>query len=70
MEAALLAAILTPTDAALGAALVSNPRVPVRIRQALNVESGLNNGLMLPIITMLLAFAATEESLEPSGFWI
>ncbi len=69
-EAALLAAILTPTDAALGAAVVSNSRVPVRIRQGLNVESGLNDGLMLPIITLFLALAATDEGLESAGFWV
>ena len=45
--ALLLAAILAPTDAALGQAVVSNPRVPVRIRQSLNVESGLNDGIAL-----------------------
>ena len=49
-EAALLAAILTPTDAALGQAVVSNEIVPVRIRQALNVESGLNDGIALPFV--------------------
>ena len=43
-EAALLAAILTPTDAALGQAVVNSKAVPVRIRQSLNVESGLNDG--------------------------
>ena len=63
-EAALVAAILSPTDAALGQAVVSNPRVPVRIRQALNVESGLNDGIMLPVITLLLAFAAVDVDLE------
>ncbi len=47
-EAAVVAAILAPTDAALGRAVVSSPRVPVRIRQALNVESGLNDGIALP----------------------
>jgi sodium/hydrogen antiporter len=41
--AALLATILAPTDAALGLAVVSNAAVPVRIRRALNVESGLNS---------------------------
>lgn len=65
-EAALLAAILSPTDAALGQAVVSNPRVPVRVRQALNVESGLNDGLMLPAITILLALAAAQAGLESS----
>ncbi len=56
-EAALLAAILTPTDAALGQAVVSSPKVPQRIRQALNVESGLNDGIALPIIVLFLCFA-------------
>jgi NhaP-type Na+/H+ or K+/H+ antiporter len=69
-EAALLAAILTPTDAALGQAVVSNPKVPVRIRQALNVESGLNDGMMLPIITALLALAAVEVDLETPRYWV
>ena len=68
-EAALVAAILAPTDAALGQAVVSNPRVPIRVRQALNVESGLNDGLMVPIITLFLAFAAVEVDLETPGFW-
>lgn len=48
---ALLAAVLAPTDAALGQAVVSDGRVPARIRQALNVESGLNDGLSVPFIT-------------------
>lgn len=68
-EAALVAAILAPTDAALGHAVVSNPRVPVRIRQGLNVESGLNDGLMLPVITLFLALAATGTDLETPSFW-
>ena len=69
-EAALIAAILTPTDAALGRAVVSSPLVPVRIRQALNVESGLNDGLMLPVITVLLALAAAGVDLETPGYWV
>ncbi|MGH1494065.1 MAG: cation:proton antiporter [Acidimicrobiales bacterium] len=69
-EAALVAAILAPTDAALGQAVVSNPRVPVRVRQALNVESGLNDGLMLPAITILLAVAAAEAGIESSTNWV
>ena len=44
-EAAVLGAMLAPTDAALGKSVVSNPRVPLRIRQALNIESGLNDGI-------------------------
>ncbi|GAB2793691.1 cation:proton antiporter [Halomonas shantousis] len=54
---ALLAATLAPTDAALGQSFVSNPAVPTRIRQTLNVESGLNDGLAVPFITILLDIA-------------
>ncbi len=60
-EAALLAAILAPTDAALGAAVVTDDRLPVRVRQSLNVESGLNDGLAVPVVTVMLALAAAEE---------
>lgn len=51
-EAALLACILAPTDAALGQSVLSNPRVPSRIRQALNVESGLNDGIAVPLVLL------------------
>ena len=57
-ELALLAAVLAPTDAALGQVVVSSPRIPVRIRQALNVESGLNDGIAVPVVMVLLAGAA------------
>lgn len=57
-EAALLAAILAPTDAALGQAVVSNKNVPARIRQALNVESGLNDGIALPAVLMFAALSS------------
>ena len=60
-QAALVATILAPTDAALGEAVVTNPAVPVRIRQALNVESGLNDGLVVPVFTLLLAVVAGSE---------
>ncbi|MEL6985621.1 MAG: cation:proton antiporter, partial [Actinomycetota bacterium] len=69
-EAAVLAAVLTPTDAALGQAVVGNPRVPVRIRQALNVESGLNDGLMLPAIAVLTAFVGAEAGGESAAHWV
>ena len=69
-EAALVAAILSPTDAALGQAVVANRRVPVRIRQALNVESGLNDGIMLPVITLFLALAASGVDLETPSYWV
>ena len=59
-EAALIAAILAPTDASLGQAVISNPRVPQRIRQGLNVESGLNDGVVLPLVLIFLG--AAEET--------
>lgn len=68
VEAALIAAILAPTDAALGQAVVSDKRLPVRIRQGLNVESGLNDGIMVPIVTVFLAIAATETG-AAAGNW-
>ena len=61
--AALLGAVLAPTDAALGQAVVSNNRVPVRIRQTLNVESGLNDGLVVPIVAVFAALV-TGDVLE------
>jgi NhaP-type Na+/H+ or K+/H+ antiporter len=62
----LLAAILAPTDAALGQSVVSNPVVPVRIRQALNVESGLNDGIALPVV-LIFAICAGAASTETSS---
>ncbi len=69
VEAALLAAVLAPTDAALGQAVVSDRRLPARIRQTLNVESGLNDGIAVPVVTVLLAAAAAEGAGEAGG-WI
>jgi len=54
-EAGILAAILAPTDAGLGQIIVNSPRVPMRIRQALNVEAGLNDGLSVPFLLFFLA---------------
>ena len=66
--AALVATILAPTDAALGLAVVVNPAVPARIRRALNVESGLNDGIATPFVTLFLTLVLAEEGLE-SGHW-
>ena len=68
-EAALVAAVLAPTDAALGQAVVSNQRLPVRIRQGLNAESGLNDGIMVPVVTVLLAIAAAETQSSGYDVW-
>ncbi|GAA2474095.1 cation:proton antiporter [Streptomyces longisporus] len=54
-ELALVGAILAPTDAALGKSAMSDPRVPVLVRQGLNVESGLNDGMVLPFFVIFLA---------------
>lgn len=54
----LVAAILTPTDAALGQSVVSSPHVPKRIGQSVNVESGLNDGLALPVVLIAAILAA------------
>lgn len=56
----LIAATLAPTDAALGLPIFSNRRVPVRIRRALNVESGLNDGIATPFVTLFVALAVAE----------
>jgi len=60
-EAGILAAILAPTDAGLGQIIVNSPRVPARIRQALNVEAGLNDGLAVPFLMLFIALAAAIE---------
>ena len=67
-ECALLAAILAPTDAALGQAVVSSPKVPLSTRQTLNVESGLNDGIALPAVLFFAAFAGLAEG-EGEGSW-
>ena len=66
--AALLATILAPTDAALGLAVVTNKAVPVRIRRALNVESGLNDGIATPFVTLFIAAVAAEEALGETAW--
>jgi NhaP-type Na+/H+ or K+/H+ antiporter len=58
LEAGVLGAVLAPTDAALGQAVVSSESVPLRIRQALNVESGLNDGIALPVVMVLAALGS------------
>lgn len=66
--AAVLATMLAPTDAALGQVVVSSKHLPVRIRQTLNVESGLNDGMVLPILLLLLSIAgATEARQDAAG---
>ena len=69
-SAAVVATILAPTDAALGLPVFTNTAVPVRIRRALNVESGLNDGLATPFLTLFLALLASEEGVKGYGSWL
>jgi NhaP-type Na+/H+ or K+/H+ antiporter len=64
---ALLATMLAPTDAALGKAVVTNESVPDEIRQGLNVESGLNDGICVPILFVFLALALDKAG--DAGPW-
>ncbi|HIG44076.1 MAG TPA: sodium:proton antiporter [Gammaproteobacteria bacterium] len=57
---ALLATMLAPTDAALGKPVIANETVPANIRQGLNFESGLNDGICVPILLVFLAIATGE----------
>jgi sodium/hydrogen antiporter len=67
IEAILLSIVLAPTDAALGQAVVSDTRVPSRIRQGLNVESGLNDGICVPLLLVAIAVAEAEEGATGGG---
>lgn len=69
-EAALLAALLAPTDAALGQSVVADRAVPVRIRQAINVESGLNDGIALPAVLLFAALASASQAQTDAGEWL
>jgi NhaP-type Na+/H+ or K+/H+ antiporter len=60
-EVVILAIVLAPTDAALGEAVVSDQRIPSRVRQGLNVESGLNDGICVPLLFAAIALAELEE---------
>jgi NhaP-type Na+/H+ or K+/H+ antiporter len=60
-EAGILGAILAPTDAGLGQVIVNSPRVPMHIRQALNVEAGLNDGLSVPFLLFFIALSGAAS---------
>lgn len=61
LEIAIIATMLAPTDAALGKTVVTNAAVPSKIREGLNVESGLNDGICVPILLIFLALATSVE---------
>ncbi len=60
LELAILATMLAPTDAALGQAVVTNAAVPAKVRESLNVESGLNDGICVPVLFIFLAIATNK----------
>jgi len=60
-EAMLVGAVLAPTDPVFASAIVGRPEVPGRLRSLLNVESGLNDGLALPVVLVLIAVLADDE---------
>jgi NhaP-type Na+/H+ or K+/H+ antiporter len=64
--AAAIAAIVAPTDAALGASIMQDPRVPSAVRRSLTVESGLNDGIATPFVNLFLAGAISAEALHSS----
>jgi sodium/hydrogen antiporter len=65
--AGFIGAALAPTDAALSAQVIDDERVPLRLRRALNVESGLNDGIATPIVTFMLAVAASQIGVDQHG---
>ncbi len=67
LEVAILATMLAPTDAALGKAVVTNPAVPDPVREGLNVESGLNDGICVPILFTFLALATQSGGEGSTG---
>jgi len=62
LEIVLLATMLAPTDAALGKAVVTNESVPTDVRESLNVESGLKDGICVPVLFVFLALATGSEA--------
>src|SRR5262249_75700 len=65
--ALLVGAALAPTDAALGAGMMANPAIPARTRRLINVESGLNDGIATPFVSIAIAGAATGGELAGHG---
>jgi sodium/hydrogen antiporter len=62
--ALLVGAALAPTDAALGAQVMTNPAIPERVRRVINVESGLNDGIATPVVMIAIAGVAATESIH------
>jgi sodium/hydrogen antiporter len=69
-EVAALAAVLAPTDAALGQIVVQNKKLPHKIRETLEIESGLNDGIAVPFLFLFLAVGLAEETFKPFNYFI
>jgi NhaP-type Na+/H+ or K+/H+ antiporter len=69
-EVAALAAVLAPTDAALGQIVVQNKKLPYKIRETLEIESGLNDGIAVPFPFLFLAIGLAEETFRPINYFI
>jgi NhaP-type Na+/H+ or K+/H+ antiporter len=65
--ALLVGAALAPTDAALGAGVMTNPAVPARVRRLLNIESGLNDGIATPVVLVAVAGVTVAATAGSSG---
>ena len=68
--AAILAVILAPTDDSIVESVIDNPKVPGRIRQALNIEGGLNDGIAMPFLLLFIALAASSADQIGSGIFL
>jgi NhaP-type Na+/H+ or K+/H+ antiporter len=68
--AAILAVILAPTDDSIAESVIDNPKVPARIRQALNIEGGLNDGITMPFLLLFIALAASSADQIGSGIFL
>jgi len=66
-EAAILGTMLAATDAALGKAVITNKAVPARLREGLNVESGLNDGICVPILLFFIALTVASKDGGPTA---
>ncbi len=69
-QLAMLATIFAPTDAALAHGVVSNEKIPLQVRQTISIESGLNDGLCLPLFLMFLCGARLTEHPDTTGYWV
>ena len=67
-KAFILGVILAPTDAGLGSAVVTDTRFPQVVRQSLNVESGLNDGICVPLLLILLATVSGADGSTSCGW--